>query len=589
MNDFDLDNKFTIGELNSFLEMSGVFLHDYDLRYLFESFEIENGRISKNYFYDFISEFSTKNYTTPANTNFIQNNNGIFSEDEIIEEEKIQKILEKNYFIKIITESLQVLGKLFLLKYFAKYYEVNDNCFFIDSVWLELGYKKLGYKDVPSSDMGGFKFLCVKKMIATLKNEMTINLNLEKLFDFLIFEFKLTEVTSKKDSASIMEEISRKYINDFNEKIWGYCMYSGGDSKTEQMLLSQINEFEFRRKFIKNFGFVDHVFFDYMVKFMNPINEDVYITDFNSDLENEMEKKLFNMEKINIKEWTKFNYNMLLMSLIKNHEKLGLMLEIDEIVNLKNLYNNLENKLFPKKRVGQKIIKNVKYNDKNYIFADDKPKVEKIENYVNNEKNEKNEDNFLSSARENEQHHNKTKINLLKIKNEISAVNIKENINYNQNYNEENFKNSSIKYNSLIRKPPPSKQSNLNLDYYHKNQNLKKINDTASIIPELFNLCTGYLKSKFKLDKVDSNLLSNLGCCRIFRDHLAENKIETRSDVNCVLFLSHVKSVHGMSDTLYQFLEYYASIFKNKNGQINIQYFFMKIEEILMQYSKILK
>lgn len=591
--DFDLDKKFTIGELNSFLEQAGIFLNDYDLRYLFESFDLENGRISKDYLYDYITQFSEKNYTKPANTEFIQNEN--FHEEEMKEErreeEKIKTIMQTNYFLSIIKESLQVLGKLFLLKYFAKYYEVSNNCFYIDSVWLELGYKKLGYKDVPISDMGAFKFVCVKKMIATLKNEMTININLEKLFDFIVEEYKLIEVSLKKDSASVMEEISKKYIDDINEKIWSYCMFSETKTKSnakkeelvESSLMGEINEFEFRRKFIKNFGFVDHIFFDYMVKIMNPLNEDFYDSNSqkNFDLENDMEKKLFNIEKINIKQWTKLNYNMLLMCLIRNHEKLGLMLEIEEIVNLKNLYNNLENKLFPKKRVVQKIIKNIKHNDKNYIYADDKPKPEK---------NEKKEEDYFSSAKEVDYTSTRKSINLLKIKNEISAVNIKENVDYTYFDENQNTKNSNSNHSNLLirnKLNPPVKQ--YNPDYSNKNKNFKKVNDTASIIPELFELCTGYLKSKFKLDKVDSNLLSSLGCCRIFRDHLAENKIDFRNDVNCVLLMSHIKSISIMSETLYQFLEYYADILKNKNGQINIQYFFMKIEEILMQYSKIQK
>jgi hypothetical protein len=134
--DFDADENFTIGELSNFLALSKVNLADHELRFFFEALGPQSGRIAKQFFKKFFYDLYQKTITQPANTDFAKGDFAkfeILSNEERAEESKIMRIMDENEFVKQILDSLFVLGKTFLVKFFSKYYVMEQNRFMIDT------------------------------------------------------------------------------------------------------------------------------------------------------------------------------------------------------------------------------------------------------------------------------------------------------------------------------------------------------------------------------------------------------------------------------------------------------------------------
>jgi hypothetical protein len=578
-NDFDMDSKYTIGEMNLFLNKCKIQLPDSELKYLFESFLIENGRINKSTWLDFIFQTSQLKYQKEANTDFSEKTIKIFKEEEVNEEKKVNEIIKKNTFIRIIFESLQVLGKIFLLKYFSKYLEIFQNKLFIDSVWLEVGYKKLGYNDISPNELGNFKFFIIKKQIGILKNGLSLSLDLEYLFDFIINYFRMEEIKNVNESGYIVEEINKKLLKDMNNNILSqfhhFATNKGGTS---------INEFEFRKKFISAFNLKDHYFLDHMVNFLIQQQENdktkVYenkITE--TELNEEFEQKVFNLEKINDIQWLKTCYNFIFMGMIKFHDQLGLMLELPEIVQLKNIYNNMENKLFPKKRLTQKVYSTVKYGSKDLVISSDKTesRTKGIQLFNDNE-NDLRSYIKMKKLYETKKAEKENKLIAKQeekiINNQNTGIEIINNIQLQQGNN-----NSTMQ----IRQNPNSIQF-----IKPHTINLYNLSDTSKLLPELYSFCSKYLVNKFNLDDpLNSDLAAKLGICRIFRENLQANKVNTQQDTNLFILMGFLKPLFGENEELYKFFELLASKEKNSSNSINPNFFFFRLEDLLLKYSKI--
>jgi hypothetical protein len=574
---YGTDGKYTIGELNQFLSYCQMELYDYDLRFLFESFTITEGRVEKLSLHSFIQEMSQKSFGVPGKTDFIKDQKEIFSKQELDDEQKIKNILKGNYFVGVIKECLLVFGKDFMMKYFAKYYELVNNVFLIDSVWLEVGIKKLGYKDAPIQDMGNFKFLCIKKRLANLKNEMTINIDIKSLFDYFIREFKIFDETSQKESAEIIKDMNTKIFKDLNHNILSYAT-----KKTEKFYKNKFDEFEFRRNFIENFGFSDHTFFDNLIKIMK--NDDSEWGGENKTIKNLIPQNnenlddlisVFNLQKINSKKWLEVVYNILFMGIITNYEQLGLMVDIDDIIQLKKIKENIENKMFNtynKTRMVNKLKrggKDTTLDSERDKIKIDVPIIQKEEIFDENWKKviQRHFDEELAKNEKRSVSKEKKIMNIYNFKTDKSSITIQE--NGNNIKNNTTIKNNGTK-NNLIE---PVDNTNVN------------VNDTANLIPQLYSICTDYLKNKFKLEIIDIDIISKLGICKIFRDEIANQKTDSKTEINFEMFMFYLKPT--LPSNLFKFIEHFAKQYKNKNNTIHIQYFFSKIEEVLIHYSKI--
>jgi len=574
--DFDFDDKFTIGELNNFLLNIGIQMWDYDLRYFFESMQIEEGKISFLILKNFVFTESKKKLGITIDTNFINDKSKLFTSDELKNQAKLQKILSSNYFTQIIKESLQVCGKEFLINYFSKYIEIIENASTIDSVWLEVGYKKLGYKEISEEDIGNFKYYCVKKNLGFLKSDTTLYIKIEMLFSHLIKEFNIQEGKKNIESNFVIKEMSKNILDDLTDNILSYGLTKKSTHNDKSTKFhSFIDEYQFRKNIISKFNFLDHSILDNIIKVLNKESNKI---DHNSL--NKSDSKAFLLENINTKKWLELGYNYMFMGLIKYSEEFGILLDEMDRFHLNNIYLNIEEKIFPKEAISNKTVKIEKINDISFeIYEDINDNMkEPLNFYINKiEENKKILEDIDRKAGSNENsifkyriNPSQNNVNLIEFTTKNKLLRIKEN---------EDKSNISIKKD--LKYPD-------NFLYVEKDKNnLININDTANLVPQLFDICAEYIKQKYKLEKISSGLLSKLGCCHIFRDHLINNKINLKQEINFSLLMINLKSITNLSESVYRFLELIGRNYKNKNEFINPLYFFSKLEEILIQFSKI--
>lgn len=767
--DYDRDDHFTIGELSNLLNLSKVKITDHDLRFFFETINPVEGKIPRIKLKSFVYEFNQKFISKPANTLFVKSDNEIdeiLTDNEKLQEDKIFKIMNDNEFINQILDSLFILGKTFLIKFFSKYLVIEKEKFLIDTVWLELGFKKLNYREIPSEDVGKFKYFCVLKNIGYFKDKMAVYVDIGYLFDFVTKYFCLEKKFEKKDSLETIEGISSRLLKDVSKLFISYehnkiselekrffinnekqhkrknSSENGSQIKTtndkilnidEQFEMNLVvNEMNFRRAFINTFGFVDHFNLDHMINklifgnnlfnsnmeyrlnnsklnnlfeanqqnikavnlHINEINLDSYynlnfydnLKDskkiknqqeqenkraidndeknktchnndyyhnnqyFNSDtiLENnnnnhpqrhkintnndilqdknipccvdylqECEEQTndwneqisFNVRNINNKKWVGLGFNLLFMSLIKFHEQVGLLLDIEDIGAIKNIYAKIEKRIFPKQRLTEKKIVNINQGINTVIYSEDnknstvsydieKNTFEKIDS--NNDDKSNQESYFSPSSNKIKQEFNLMKIENEKVNKISDEIFVNENVftgfivqnDLGNNSQRNNNSNRPIVNNPIsikVQKKDNKNNNNMNLIAHISNKERKtliNVADSADVVPELYKLCTEYLLKTYNLDFVDFNILRSIGICKIFREHLKQLKIETREDIDYLALVANIRPI--INEKIYKFLEYFAFRNKNKsNNLINIQQFFAKLEEILLQYSKI--
>jgi hypothetical protein len=330
------------------------------------------------------------------------------------------------------------------------------------------------------------------------------------------------------------------------------------------------------------------------------------------------------------------------MSLIKFHDQVGLLLDPSDTAALKNVYANMEKRIFPKQRVSLKKTVDVKNNENTFVYSEDIrdpslfynikannfEKLEKLKNeFVNSNKNPyyanlSNENiinsnsnninnihdiinNNLINEKQTNENFEKVKLEYNLMKKEKEKINkisddnfIRENafagLIVQNNSTRRSFNNQAISDNThnidkTASNNADNKNYNLNLNAHitvKERMNLATSADSAVVIPEIYKFCTNYLINKYNLEKVDFNILRSIGVCKVFREHFKEKKINSRMDIDYLDFIGFFKEL--VSENAFKFLEYFASKYKNKdNNMINIQHFFAKMEEVLLQYSKI--
>ena len=576
-NDFDNDGKYTIGELNNFLKNCKVELADSDLRYFFEFFPLIEGRIDCENLMNYFKTNSQKKYEQTAKINFDENELSDRKLKKELENEKqyFNDLMNTNYIIKILQECLLIFGKTFLLKYFSKFLDFENNEFYIDNTQLETGLNFLGYRKPNSIDSGNFKQICITKKIGNLKNEennttytTNININLEKLFDLINDYFSMNSKVKKYVPDEIVNRMGVGYINKLNDSI--LSMVSSKIKGTD-FYDNKINEFEFRRKFIKNFGFIDHAFLDMEIKglccvndkLIDNLNNNIIINNINNNnnnIDNDededgVKKSGFYLKYLYSKNYLELSYNILFMNMIKNYESIGLLLDEEDIKNLNGIYTKLLNKIFNE------------YDDNidNYYNMNNIIPKKNIQPKI---KEDKDEDlKSFSKSNNDEISNNNNNDYILGNLNVGNGIKIND-VSSRQYFINKKQINDEFKLKSKIN-------NNVN------NQIEKKINP-INAIPKLYNICERYLKNCFQLENMTYDILVNIGICKLFRDDLIKKGVDIKKKMHWIFLIRNIDDI--VAGDVKDFMEKLAKDFKDSDGNLNILYYFSKVEEILLQY-----
>lgn len=554
--DFDSDGKYTIGELNNFLINCDETLGDSDLRFLFEYFPIINGRLDIEQLNQFIEQNSERNFEKPTETTKSEGNNRInfdyitknidsklesqINYQKEQEEQRMKDATAQNYIIVTIKDCLLIFGKEYLLNYFRKYlFEFNDSYYINDNNFL-LGINSLGYKPPSGQDVNNFKYICVQRNLGEIKGFSTnIAIDILKMFNFIINFFNISETIKIRTPEELINAMGQTYINKINES---FLKLVSDSSDSEIKGEKTFGERIFRKKFIQNFGFIDHSFFNIQVqKFC---------------VESEKEEKDFNFNVINAKKFIEFSYNFVFLNLIKNYKELGLLIDKTEHELLNRLYSKIKYKIF------------------SFTEEDNQNIAERI---------------YTNLFTETSDSKNRSKQNITEDR--IFGIKYPDNqeiLNRTETLKNENFQSfNSLNEYFLYKKIPTSTTINGEIKNSVKNQPMKQIPPQVNpkpveSIPELYNTCVKYIIQQFHLDKVDYNLLKGIGICKIFRDHLKKLQSGLKQKMHWFFLIQNLEQF--VSEVVKQFLTQIALNYKDTDGNINVQFYFSKLEEILLLY-----
>ena len=310
-NDTDKDGYLTIGELNILLINCNINLANMDLIFLFEYLLLKNtmqnnGKIKKEFFNKFVLNYSSKSFQYNLLCSSNKQNMFTYKNKYELEEDKYLKSIEDNCFIfDILKDALTIIGKTYIMNYFDKYYYVENNIKYLEINILEIGLKNLGYDTITNSEIGSFKYYCIKKSLCKDDyNYNSIQIEFEKLLNYLlnnIHKDKSLNFKKEKDLSFInnqyLEEINSKdiiesnnteFINNINalffkdianmflKKTFDNTLTTVMDSNNNNnnnnnnnKYLNKINEVDFRRQFINAFDIIDHRLMDYYCEFLD--------------------------------------------------------------------------------------------------------------------------------------------------------------------------------------------------------------------------------------------------------------------------------------------------------------------------------
>ena len=577
--DFDNDDKYTIGELNNFLIACKLILSDADLRFFYENFPVIDGRVSISQINDFIEINSEKNFENPTNiTNQMMEdeqerliNNLAQNVQEKLEnqkqyqkqaeDKKIIEMTDKNYMTNTIKDCLLIFGKEYLLEYFSKYLFIYNGKQYIQDNSFILGICSLGYKSPTSLEVQQFKYICIHKNIAHIRGlGNNIILYIEGLFDFIIGYFEIGDMIKIRTSEELINDMGETYYNKINESFISMVSDNKNKDNDNESNINKpntrrtidvykykyqtIGEKDFRKKFINSFGFIDHQFFHKQIH--------------NFCGEKAKEEKNFSPNLINAKKYLDFSYNFLFLYMLKNYKSLGLFLDPSYNQVLNELYSKIKSYIFPKSKQGE--------NEPNYeenptnIFKTFPTESKSVKNTEPNIPNQTDYNGLQD----------------LNIKNEIMR-NEYEKDTYGVNIYTLNTKiYGSIKINDE------------NQTITNKYKSIRPINHIVNAnpieaIPLLYNICVKYLIQKFRLERVSFNLLKGMGICKIFRDHLQNLKGGLKPKIYWTILIQNLESL--VPEVVKNFLIQIVMDNKDTDGNINVQFFFSKIEEILLHYN----
>lgn len=580
--DFDDDDKYTIGELNNFLIACEIVLSDADLRFFYQNFPVIDGRVAISQINDFIEINSEKNFENPTNiasqmaedeqerliNNLAQNveekleNQKQYQKQ--VEDKRIIEMTNKNYITNSIKDCLLIFGKDYLMEYFGKYlFNYNGKQYIEDNSFI-LGICTLGYKSPSSAEIGQFKYICIHKNIAHIRGlANNIILYMEGLFDFIIGYYEIGDMIKIRNSEELINDMGESYYNKVNESFISMVSeiknkdneIESNNNSNKRVNIDEykyltIGEKDFRKKFINSFGFIDHNFFDKQIHYFCG--------------EKAKEGKEFNPNLINAKKYLDFSYNFLFLYMLKNYKSLGIFLDPSSNKLLNELYSKIKSNIFPK--------------------------TNKIENDTNKNLNKSHEENPTNIFKSNptEKSFGNTEPNLttqndyykgfqdLNIKNEIMRNEFERDIYGVNEYTLNTKIYGSIKINDE-NQTLTSKYKSIRPQNHIVNAN------PIEAIPLLYNICVKYLVQKLRLDRVSFNLLRGIGVCKIFRDHLKNLKGGKKPKMYWTILIHNLESL--VPEIVKNFLIQIAMDNKDSDGNIYVQFFFSKLEQILLHYN----
>ena len=557
--DSDNDEKFTIGELNSFLNSVDVYLNDSDLRFFFEKFHIFKGRLDIPQLETYIKTSSQKNYSQTARTDFAggdenEENNVLLKEYIAKEENKDEKyfneIMKKNIIIAILKECILIFGKKFLFNYFGKYVELYNNKFYIDTKYLELGIHSLGYELPSSLESNNFKLLCVNRRIVKMKEDMELSVNLEELFEFIVEFFNMGNLIKPRSNFDIIAKMSTGLINKMNDM---FLLSVTDKINKSDVYDSKINEFEFRKKFIKSFGFIDHDFFDRQIhnlgnkNFLN--NNNTTENDFKSPND-------FKLQQLDTANYLHFIYNMTFLAMIKNYLSLGILVDDEDALLITAIGNKIKNKLFPEGTDNNGDIDS--YHRK--IDMRNIGRALPIKTITPNLRSE-----APLMVRE-----EKKEYVLATFKNDTTTIN----------------ELSPNDYIAMRKKNTNSKE-----------ENRKDNVDHMTAIKIIFTVCKEYIGDKYKIENLTYEKIANIGVCKLFKDEFGKFGLSIKEKINLNSMIAFFDAIfrikhrpRGFDDEdindVLSFLSSYIRMNSDTEGNITIYLFLQKIEEVLLEYSK---
>ena len=575
--DFDNDDKYTIGEFNNFLMACELILRDSDLRFFYENFPVIDGRVNINQINDFIEVNSEKNFKSVnvKDSKIKEKKTKIDDKDLIakdieekletqkkyhkkLEDQRIIDMTKKNYIFNTVKDCLLIFGRDYLMQYFHKYFfNFAEKPYIEDNSFL-LGLCSFGYKMPSSLDIGNFKYVCIHKEVAKVRGlGHSLILDIEGLFDFIIGFFEIEETIKIRGADELINNMGSTFHDKINETLLG--MISDIKNKNEnegtineneininkdihkkkidEYLYKSIGEKDFRKRFINNFGFIDHKFFDGQIQqFCSEIIKG---------------DKNFNPNLINAKKFVDFSYNFLFLYMIKNYQSLGILLDSSCHKMLNELYSKIKNQIFPKQKKEHK--NSIKYDENSPNI------INTTKSIFNTEEN--NKENILKTAPI-----INDKIEEEKVNTNTKSVNeyiLNKKLLGSIKINDEN-KYITDKYKTI---KPSTKLINA---------------DPIEAIPLLYNICVKYIIDLFKLEKVNFNLLKGIGICKIFRDHF--NKIRGKKNkIHWMVLIQNLENL--VPEVVINLMRKIALDNKDNDGNITLQFYFSKLEQILLQYN----
>ena len=584
--DFDEDNKYTIGELNNFLIACELVLSDADLRFFYENFPVIEGRVNINQINDFIEINSEKNFESPSS---VANQFGENEKDRLmynlaqnveeklenqknykkeLEDKRISDMTNKGYITNTIKDCLLIFGREYLMQYFKKYLFNYNNKKYIEDNSFILGLCSFGYKTPSSLEVGNFKYICIHKGIAHIRGlSNNIILNIGELFDFIIGFYEIGDMIKVRNSEELINTMGDCFCNKINESFLSMVseikhksnendkeinINENNRNVDDEYIYKNISEKDFRKKFINSFGFIDHHFFDMQVH--------------NFCCEKPKEGKEFNPNLINSKKYLNFSYNFLFLYILKNYKSLGIFIDPSFNPVLNDIYFKVKSIIFPNQKknsvnfANQSINNNYESNPTNiYKSIPTEPKSIK-----NTEQSIPTSNEYFNTLQD------------LNLKNEIMR-NLYEKDVYGVNTYSLNTKIlGAIKINGE------------NQTITNKYQTIRPVSHIVNVnpieaIPLLYNICVKYLVNKFRLDRVTFNLLRSIGICKIFRDHLNSLKGGKKYKMHWTILIQNLESL--VPEVVKNFLAQIALDNKDSDGNITTQFYFSKLEEILLQYN----
>lgn len=622
--DFDDDNFYTIGELNNLLIHCNISLDILDLRFLFEKgFTInEYARIKLEDIENFIITYSRQN----LKGTLIKDD--YYSKYENEEKVETEKIIQNNKVINIFEDCLKTLGKDFLVNYFLPHLEMKESeminidgktsiqkIAFLDSLWLEIGLKNLGYPEIPSSEIGNFKYYLIKNRLTDLSSQTisTIKINFLDLIDHLILKLNIDSYILKQNfdyikdnlsnnesidikesmiskSESITSNTTKLFFKEmevlFLEKILKNTNYTrenmdkDDQAKQEEKLKFKytIDEIKFRKEIIKKFGFIDH---DIMNDFSRYLSSDlekksvVYgensynsLEDLDSfTLKNKTSKDDYQIGNIESKKWVKLCYNISFIGMIDKCEELGIILDTEDKIYLSKICEKIKKKIYPS--LFNKNYMNLRVNKDNIKKSKSKKDLLKPKD---NSEEKIDVLKYLENSKMNETTKNKSD---LKFKN----VNIVENLEKQRDEVDHlKFKKSRIIANEELYK-------NINITNVIKVYEIKNKVDSSISIPLLHNCCIDYLVKNYNViantnKKIDEQIISKIGVCKIFKD-LINGKGKNVSINSCSSYDNVLNRINSnefysilidanISDSIVDFICFYCGKRKQNKNKGNL-------------------